>query len=86
MYLYSKTSKTLKSVSLTDFKVSLLSVGSFLERVYELLRLHYKNLSLFFFFFDPLNQVYLIFRSGRSKKPVTHFDRGNKRGIRGFYY
>lgn len=85
MYLYSKTSKTLKSVSLTDFKVSLLSVGSFLERVYELLRLHCKNL-FFFFFFDPLNQVYLIFRSGRSKKPMTHFDRGNTRGICGFYY
>ena len=50
--------------------------------VYELLRLHCKNLFFsFFFFFDHLNQVYLILRSGRSMKPVTHFDRGNMRNM-----
>lgn len=68
--------------SLNDFKVSLLSVGSILERGLRAIKTALQETFLFFlFFFDHLNQVYLIFRSGRSMKPVTHFDRGNMRNM-----
>ena len=71
--------------SLNDFKVSLLSVGSILERGLQAIKTALQESFLFFpfffFFFDHLNQVYLIFRSGRSMKPLTHFDRGNTRNM-----